>query len=228
MSAARLKVNEIFHSLQGEGTRAGLRCVFIRLTGCNLRCTYCDTEYAFYDGRWMSLDEILAAARAFDCPFVEVTGGEPLLQPALGALLERLLSAFETVALETSGALRIAAIDPRVVRIVDLKTPSSGECDRNCWENLDQLTPRDELKFVIGTRQDYEWARDVLHRHQLAARCPVLLAPVTGTPDIQGLALYKGHLEPATLAGWILADRLPVRLGLQLHKLIWSPSARGV
>ncbi len=228
MSAARLKVNEIFRSIQGEGTRAGLPCVFIRLTGCNLRCSYCDTEYAFFDGRWMTLDEVVDTARGFGCSFVELTGGEPLLQPATPGLLTRLLEDFETVALETSGALSLAGLDPRIVRIVDLKTPSSGECERNCWENLPLLTARDEVKLVIGDRADYEWSREVIRTHDLAQRCAVLLAPVTGTPNRVGLSLYRGHLDAASLAGWILEDRLPVRLGLQLHKLIWSPTARGV
>lgn len=226
--AEQLRINEIFHSVQGEGTRAGRRCVFIRLTGCHLRCTYCDTEYSFYEGRWMTLDAILEAVRAYECPFVEVTGGEPLLQPNVYELMRRLCDSFETVALETSGAVSIARVDPRVVRIVDLKTPSSGECGRNCWENVPLLTPRDEVKFVVGTREDYEWTREMIRRHGLLQRCAVLLSPVSGHPEPQRFALYKGHLDPQALAEWVLEDKLDVVLNVQLHKRIWSPDARGV
>ncbi len=229
MSApARLRVNEIFHSIQGEGTRAGVRCVFVRLTGCHLRCSYCDTEYSFYEGDWMTLDEIVDRVRAYACPTVEVTGGEPLLQPAVYPLMERLADDFPTVLLETSGACSIAKVDPRVVRIVDLKTPSSGEQERNCWANIDLLTPRDEVKFVIGTRQDYEWSREVVARYGLLLRCPVLFCPVVGLADGRARELHKGHLDPAALAAWLLEDRLDVRFGYQIHKLIWSPAARGV
>lgn len=228
MSDNRLRINEIFHSIQGEGTRAGVPCVFIRLTGCHLRCTYCDTEYAFFEGEWMTLAEVLDRVAAFACPTVEVTGGEPLLQPATIPLLNHLLDGCSDVLLETSGALSIREVDPRVVRIVDLKTPSSGESERNCWENIDLLTPRDEVKFVIGTREDYEWSRAILNRYDLARRCTVLFSPVSPHPDAGNLMLAKGGLPAVDLAGWLLADRLPVRLGLQLHKFIWSPSARGV
>ncbi len=224
----RLKINEIFHSIQGEGTRVGQRCVFVRLTGCPLRCTYCDTEYAFYEGHDAAVDDVLARARAFDCPFVEVTGGEPLAQSAVRPLLRRLADEFAVVALETSGALPIGDVDPRVVRIVDLKTPGSGECGRNLWDNLALLTRRDEVKFVIGSREDYEWSRDVIRRHALVGRCPVLFSPVIGHPQPQRFALYRGGLAPQTLAEWVLADRLDVVLGVQLHKIIWSPDARGV
>ncbi|MBK9121482.1 MAG: radical SAM protein [Phycisphaerales bacterium] len=212
----RLRINEIFHSVQGEGTRAGLRCVFIRLTGCHLRCTWCDTAYAFYEGGWMSLDAIRARVREFGCPVVEVTGGEPLLQPAVFPLLTQLCEEYPTVLLETSGAVSIAQVDPRVIRILDIKCPGSGEAARNCWPNIALLTPRDELKFVLADRADYEWARDVVHTHGLTAKCPVLFAPV------------HGRLEPLTLTDWVLADRLDVRLGLQLHKYIWPPETRGV
>lgn len=229
-AAPRLRINEIFHSIQGEGVRAGVRCVFIRLTGCHLRCTYCDTEYSFHEGAWMTLDEVLGAARTFACPTVEVTGGEPLLQPAVLPLLQRLAGEFETVLLETSGALSIAEVDPRVVRIVDLKTPSSGEEARNCWANIDRLRPRDEVKFVIGDRLDYEWSRDVVLRYRLTQRCPVLFCPVVGIPESESarLTLYKGRLDPERLAAWMLEDRLDVRFGYQLHKIIWSPTTRGV
>jgi 7-carboxy-7-deazaguanine synthase len=226
--AARLKVNEIFHSIQGEGTRAGVRCVFVRLTGCHLRCSYCDTEYGFYEGAWMTLDEIVSRVREYDCPTVEITGGEPLLQPAVYPLMQRLADELPSVLLETSGACSIAKVDPRVVRIMDLKTPGSGEQERNCWANLELLTPRDEVKFVIGSREDYEWSRDVVARYRLTARCPVLFCPVVGVADAGAYELYRGHLDPAALAAWILEDRLDVRFGYQIHKLIWSPTARGV
>ena len=196
--------------------------------GCHLRCSYCDTEYSFYEGGWRSLDDLLAEVRSFDCPFVEVTGGEPLLQPAVYPLLSRLADEYATVAIETSGAVAIERVDPRVVRIVDLKTPSSGECERNCWANIEHLTPRDEVKFVIGDRGDYEWSRDVLQRHRLERRCAVLFSPVLGAERREGLQLYQGHLEPQRLAEWILADRLPVQMSLQVHKFIWSPETRGV
>ncbi len=212
----RLRVNEIFHSVQGEGTRAGVRCVFVRLTGCHLRCTWCDTEYAFHEGAWMTLDEIVTQVRDYNCPTVELTGGEPLLQPGAFPLLTQLADAFESVLLETSGAVSIAEVDPRVVRIVDIKCPGSGEVERNHWPNIELLTPRDEIKFVIADRDDYEWAKDVLARHDLPKRCPVILAPVYGA------------LAPLDLTNWVLADRLDVRIGLQLHKLIWEPDTRGV
>jgi 7-carboxy-7-deazaguanine synthase len=220
----RLRVNEIFHSVQGEGTRAGVRCVFIRLTGCHLRCTYCDTQYAFDEGDWMTLDEILGRVRAYDCPTIEVTGGEPLLQSAVYPLLKRLADEFETVLLETSGTLSIAQVDPRVVRIVDFKCPSSGEMERNDWSNVELLRPTDEVKFVIGTSADYEWARNVIHKYDLASRCPVLFSPVTQPPN----AREPLRLDPEQLAKWLLDDRLDVRLSLQLHKIIWPTRTRGV
>ena len=220
---ATLHVNEIFFSIQGEGTRAGLPCAFVRLTGCPLRCTYCDTAYAFHDGRRMSLEEILAAVRAFGCPTIELTGGEPLAQPQVYPLIERLLDEFPTVLLETSGALSIARVDPRVVRIVDVKCPTSGEVEKNDWSNLERLTPRDELKFVIGARSDYDWARDVIVTRELIRRCSVLMSPVTFT----GAGESEG-LDPAELAAWILQDGLNVRLSLQLHKILWPDKTRGV
>lgn len=229
MDAERLRINEIFHSIQGEGLRAGQRCVFIRLTGCHLRCTYCDTEYAFYAGDWLTLGAILDRVRVHGCPLVEVTGGEPLLQPAVYPLMSRLADEFETVLLETSGAVSIARVDPRVVRIVDLKTPSSGEADRNDWSNIGLLTPRDEVKFVIGERGDYDWAREIIQRHGLPGRCSVLMQPVHNAESARaGLQLARGNLPAVELATWILEDQLSVRLSLQLHKLIWSPAARGV
>lgn len=216
MASDRLRVNEIFHSVQGEGTRIGRRCAFIRLTGCHLRCTWCDTQYAFHEGAWMTLDEILERVRAYRCPLVEVTGGEPLLQPAVQPLLTRLADEYETVLLETGGAVSIAPVDPRIVRIMDIKCPGSGEAHRNNWSNIDRLTPRDEVKFVLADRGDYDWARDILARHDLTQRCPVLLSPV------------HDALAPPDLARWVLEDRLDVRVGLQLHKLIWPSQTRGV
>ena len=224
----QLRINEIFHSVQGEGTRAGLPCVFVRLTGCHLRCTYCDTAYAFYEGGWMTLDAIRVRVRAFGCSFVEVTGGEPLLQPNVYPLLAALADEFATVALETSGAVRIDRVDARVIRIVDFKTPSSGEQQRNDWSNVALLTQRDEVKFVIGSREDYEWSRDVTARYELSRRCPVLFSPVVALPSEVSLLPTASGLDPAALTAWVLGDRLDVRVSLQLHKLIWSPDARGV
>ena len=191
-------------------------CVFIRLTGCHLRCTYCDTEYAFHEGTWMSLDEIAARVRDYGCPLVEITGGEPLLQPAVHPLMTRLCDDGYTVLLETSGACDIAAVDRRVVRIVDLKCPSSGECARNLFDNVADLRPADEVKFVVGDRPDYDWAREIIDRFALSGRCAILLSPV------------HGRLAADELAAWVLADRLSVRVQVQLHKVIWSPEARGV
>lgn len=205
-----LKISEIFFSLQGETSRAGLPTVFIRLTGCPLRCTWCDTEYAFSGGRTISLPEILAEVTQYSTRWVCVTGGEPLAQKACLPLLSALCDAGYDVSLETSGALDIATVDPRVSRIVDLKAPGSGEFAKNRWENLALLNARDELKFVLKDRADYEWARETVQEHHLAARCPLLFAPV------------QGDLPATTLADWILADRLPVRFQVQLHKLLWG------
>ncbi|MCG3181947.1 MAG: 7-carboxy-7-deazaguanine synthase [Phycisphaerae bacterium] len=214
--ADTLIVNEIFHSIQGEGTRAGLPCTFVRLTGCQLRCSWCDSAYAFHEGRPMSVQAVLARVVDIGCSLVEVTGGEPLLQPAALPLMARLADAGCTVLLETSGACDIAPVDERVIRIMDVKCPGSGEEDHNRLENLDLLRPSDELKFVLTGRADYEWARGLIAQHGLVGRCPILLGPVFG------------RLSPEELAGWILADGLDVRLQLQLHKLIWDPSRRGV
>ena len=208
--AERLRVNEIFYSLQGESTHAGRPCVLVRLTGCHLRCRWCDTEYAFYEGEWLSRQEVLARVAAFDCPLVELTGGEPLLQPGALPLLAALCDAGYEVLLETSGAVDIADVDPRVRRIVDVKCPGSGEAARNRWENLELLRPSDELKLVIADEADYRWARELVLGRELHRRCPVHFSPVAG------------ELEPAALAGWILRDRLPVRLQLQLHKQLWG------
>lgn len=212
-----LTVNEIYQSIQGESTWAGLPCVFVRLTFCDLRCTYCDTEYAFYAGTKRPLDEIFAEVTGFDCPLVEITGGEPLLQKNVLPLMERLCDAGHTVLIETSGAHDISTIDPRVHRIMDLKTPSSGECARNRGENIESLTRGDEVKFVLGSREDYEWARAQIHEHRLAERVgTVLLSPVFG------------RIDPRDIVTWMLDDRLPVRFQLQMHKFIWDPKTKGV
>jgi 7-carboxy-7-deazaguanine synthase len=212
-----LTVNEIFHSIQGESTRAGEPCVFVRLTACDLRCAWCDTAYAFQEGTKRSLDEVMAAVAQYGCRTVEITGGEPLLQEDVYPLMERLLAAGHTVMLETGGHRPIDRVPPAVVKIVDVKCPGSGESQRNCWSNLEALAPHDEVKFVLQDRADYEYAREVIARYTLRSRCAaVLLSPVH---DV---------LDPRTLSEWILADRLPARLQLQLHKFIWSPSTRGV
>lgn len=212
----RLLVNEIFYSLQGESTFAGRPCVLVRLTGCQMRCRWCDTEYAFHEGSWKSLDEVLAEVGTHRCPLVEVTGGEPLLQPGTRPLLAALADAGYEVLLETGGGLDVAGVDPRVRRIVDVKCPGSGEAAHNRWGNLDLLTARDEVKFVLAGEEDYLWAREVVARHRLAERCPVHFSPV------------HGELAPDELAAWVLRDRLPVRVALQLHKLLWGAATRGV
>ena len=212
-----LTVNEIFYSIQGESTRAGEPCVFVRLTACDLRCSWCDTPYAFYEGRKMSVDEVVSAVDGYGCPLVEITGGEPLLQQDVYPLMERLLDTGRTVLLETGGHRPIAQVPRDVIKVVDVKCPCSGEASKNDWSNLAALAPHDQVKFVIQDRTDYEYARDVIQRHCLAAKAAaVLLSPVHGV------------LDPRTLSEWILADRLPARLQLQLHKFIWSPTARGV
>lgn len=205
-----LRVSEIFHSLQGETSRVGLPTVFVRLTGCPLRCTWCDTAYAFSGGESLAQDEVLRRVAAFDCRTVCVTGGEPLAQKACIELLTALCAAGYSVSLETSGALDIAGVDPRVSRIVDLKAPGSGEAAKNRWENLDLLTPQDELKFVLASREDYDWAVSACRQRRLFERCPVLFAPV------------QGQLDPARLAQWLLDDKLPARFQLQLHKVLWG------
>jgi 7-carboxy-7-deazaguanine synthase len=212
-----LTVNEIFHSIQGESTHTGRPCVFVRLTACDLRCSWCDTAYAFHEGRKLSVDDVVSQVSAFGCPLVEITGGEPLLQKDVYPLMQRLLDLGLTVMVETGGHLSIEQVPPGVIRVMDVKCPGSGETDRIDWSNLDRLRPPDEVKFVIKDRVDYEFARDVVARHRLAERtAAVLFSPVHGV------------LEPRPLAEWILEDRLPVRLQLQAHKYIWDPATRGV
>ncbi|MGA7722913.1 MAG: radical SAM protein [Ignavibacteriaceae bacterium] len=211
-----LKVNEIYHSIQGESTKAGLPCIFIRLTYCNLRCTYCDTAYAFYDGREMNIEEILAEVRKFECKLIEITGGEPLVQKESLELMKSLSDEGFEVMLETGGSLPIQDIDKRVKIIMDLKCPSSGMLKKNLYNNIKYLKPEDEVKFVIETREDYNWTKDILMQYNLTKICQVLCSVVFG------------KLEPVTLAGWILEDKLEVRFQLQMHKFIWEPTTKGV
>ena len=208
--AVSLKVSEIFHSLQGEASRAGLPTVFVRLTGCPLRCVWCDTEHAFSGGDRLTVNEILAQVARHPVRQVCVTGGEPLAQKNCLPLLVALCDAGYDVCLETSGAFDVAGIDARVARIVDLKAPGSGESARNLWSNLPHLNARDEIKFVIKDRADYEWARETIAAHRLDTLCPLLISPV------------QGEIDPTALAEWILEDHLPVRFQLQLHKLLWG------
>ena len=208
--APQLRVTEIFFSLQGESRSAGFPTVFVRLTGCPLRCSYCDTEYAFSGGEWMALETIVAQVAGYGARHVCVTGGEPLAQRDCPHLLQRLVEAGYEVSLETSGALDVSVVDPRVIKVMDLKTPSSGEAAKNRYENIESLTSRDQVKLVICNRDDYEWAREVVRRYGLTDRCEVLFSPCFGT------------LAGRQLAEWILQDRLPVRFQLQLHKVLWG------
>ena len=206
----RLRVTELFYSLQGESVSAGIPTVFVRLTGCPLRCSYCDTEYAFTGGEWMTCGDILSRVADYACDYVTVTGGEPLAQRRCFDLLIRLCDAGYRVSVETGGAHDISAIDPRVTRVMDLKTPASGECERNLYSNMEWLRSRDQVKMVICGRDDYEWAKRQLVKHRVTSRCEVLFSPAW-------------QRQNATeLAEWILADRLPVRLQLQLHKFLWG------
>lgn len=243
--AEMLRVNEIFLSLQGESTFAGLPCVFVRLTGCNLRCSYCDTAYAFTEGTAMLAEDVLARVLALARPFsqnpgaprlplVELTGGEPLLQPGAAPLAAALCDAGLTVLVETNGNIDISELDPRVRRIMDLKCPSSGECGRNRWENLKFLRPTDEVKFVIASKEDYAWAVDILRQHRLDSVCPALfssaspLTPQQVEPSLKPIPPGHTPLSRTELAERIIADALPVRFQAQLHKIIWPPDRRGV
>ncbi|MDP9088932.1 MAG: 7-carboxy-7-deazaguanine synthase QueE [Pseudomonadota bacterium] len=208
--AERLRVNEIFHSLQGEADSVGFPTVFVRLTGCPLRCQYCDTEYAFHAGEWFDVDDILEKVGKIGAPYVCVTGGEPLAQPNCLKLLTRLCDVGFRVSLETSGALDVSAVDTRVSRVIDVKTPGSNEASRNRIENFQHLTPLDQLKFVICSRDDYVWSKAFLQQHDLSARCRLLFSP------------SYGEQSSTALAEWILEDRLPVRFQLQLHKILWG------
>lgn len=206
----RLRINEIFHSLQGEADSVGFRTVFVRLTGCPLRCQYCDTAYAFHEGDWRDIDAVLDTVKSFDAQHVCVTGGEPLAQPGCLTLLTRLCESGYRVSLETSGAMNIGGVDSRVSRVVDVKTPGSGESARNLTANFELLSARDQVKFVICSREDYDWSRSYLEEHSLTERCQVLFSP------------SYTQVSPTALADWILADRLPVRFQLQLHKVLWG------
>lgn len=211
-----MKVNEIYRSIQGESSYVGLPCVFVRLTYCNLRCFYCDTKYAFYEGRDYSIQQILQEVTPFDCSLVEVTGGEPLLQDEVYPLMDQLVEKGYKVLLETSGSMDIDKVNPRVIKIMDLKCPSSGESHRNRYSNLGKLQSQDEVKFVIGDRNDYLWVKDILQNYCLSDRCLVLLSTVFET------------LQPQQLAQWLLEDNLQVRFQLQMHKYIWDSTVRGV
>ena len=212
-----LTINEIYCSIQGESTYAGRRCVFVRLTACDLRCSWCDTEYAFYEGRKRSIDEVLAEVERLDCSLVELTGGEPLLQDEVYPLMQALVDRGRTVLLETGGHRSTARVPEAVVTILDVKCPGSGESHRNEWSNLERLRPHDEVKFVVKDRQDYEFAREVMAKFQIADRISAIhLSPVHGVLDLR------------SLSEWVLEDRLPARVQAQLHKYIWDPATRGV
>jgi 7-carboxy-7-deazaguanine synthase len=212
----QLLIHEVYRSVQGESTFAGLPCVFVRLAVCDARCVWCDTPHAFTQGEARTLDAIVEQVRAYPCPLVEITGGEPLLQPEVFALMTRLADLGLTVLLETSGAHDLARVDPRVHVIMDLKCPDSGECPGNRWENLALLKPSDEVKFVLASRRDFDWAAEAIRRHGLDRRCTVLLSPVFGA------------VQAVQLAEWLLESGLQVRMQVQLHKYIWDPMARGV
>ena len=215
-SSTSLRVTEIFHSIQGESSHVGKPCVFIRLTGCPLRCTWCDTEYAFTGGTTMKTTEVLNTVRSYQCPLVEITGGEPLHQPEVFPLIRNLCDEGLQVLIETSGAIDISPVDRRAHVILDVKCPGSGMTDHMHWANLEQLSAKDEVKFVLKDRQDYDWAKEIVSQYHLCDRCTVLFSPLFGQLDLQ------------TLAEWVLQDRLPIRFHIQLHKYIWDPHMRGV
>lgn len=206
----QLKIYEIFHSLQGESNTAGWRTVFVRLTGCPLRCSWCDTEYAFYGGAWLEFEQIIEQVKQHQTPHVCVTGGEPLAQKKVHVLLDKLIELDYQVSLETSGALSVARVNPKVQKVIDVKTPGSGEVRRNLYRNFDYLNQQDQLKFVIDGAEDYQWSKDLLYQHSLHKKCDVLFSPVSG------------KLSATDLADWIVDDQLPVRFQLQLHKLLWG------
>jgi len=211
-----MRITEIFYSIQGESSFIGLPCVFIRTTGCNLRCVWCDTAYSFYGGEEISLNDILKKVASYNCKLVEITGGEPMLQKEIYELCERLLAANYTVLMETGGSLDLSKLDRRVIKVVDIKCPGSGEAERNFWPNLEILQPHDQIKFVIKDRADYEWTLGIIRQHRLDRRFHLLFSPVFGEMDLRALA------------EWMLADRVKARLQIQLHKFIWSPETRGV
>lgn len=211
-----LKINEIFYSIQGESRYAGKRCVFVRLTGCNLRCTYCDTEYAFYDGEDLSIDSIIGKVKSYNCKLVEITGGEPLLQDEVHSLMEKLCDDNFIVLLETSGSLSIESVDKRVINILDFKTPSSKMDKKNDFKNVEYLKTNDEVKFVIGSREDYNWSKEIIEEYKLDEKVGVLFSSVFG------------KIEHEELVNWILEDNLNVRYQLQMHKYIWDPNKTGV
>jgi 7-carboxy-7-deazaguanine synthase len=228
-----LVINEIFYSIQGESSFAGLPCVFVRLTACNLRCSWCDTTCAFHEGKPVTIGDLIVNVLEYNCPLVEITGGEPLLQPNVFPLMSRLCDLGKRVLVETSGSIDVSRVDPRVVKIMDLKAPGSGECEKNLYENVRYLDKKDEVKFVIADRADYDWAKVAMIEHQLASICTVLFSPVW---SVEAAACPARAVVPAastpatlkTLAEWVLADQLPVRVQTQLHKHIWGADARGV
>jgi len=211
-----MRITEIYKSIQGESSFAGLPCVFVRTTGCDLRCRWCDSEFTFTGGRQVSVDDIMAQVKECDCNLVELTGGEPLLQPDIYDLATRLCDAGHTVLIETGGHRDISRLDPRVVRIMDLKCPASGECERNLWTNLEHLRPSDEVKFVLADEEDYQWATGIIRQHGLEHRAKLLLSVAYGT------------LDSSKVVDWMLKDKLAARFQLQTHKYIWPPDARGV
>ncbi len=211
-----LKINEIYYSVQGESTHSGCPCIFIRLTYCNLRCSYCDTEYAFYDGKDMEITDIMIEIKRWDCNLVEVTGGEPLFQDECIDLLNELVNSNYEVMLETGGSLSISDVPKKVVKIVDFKCPSSGMVKKNLWSIVDDLQAHDEVKFVIGNREDFDWAKDRITEYSLDKICTLLFSPTFG------------EINPQQIVEWILAENLPVRMQLQMHKMIWSPDKQGV
>ena len=211
-----LKINEIYYSVQGESTHAGRSCIFIRLTYCNLRCTYCDTEYAFYEGKDMEIPEIMNEIQQWDCNLVEVTGGEPLFQEECIDLLNDLVNSSYEIMLETGGSLSISDVPKEVIKIVDFKCPSSGMENKNLWSTVDNLQPHDEVKFVIGNREDFDWAKEKITEYSLDKKCTVLFSPTFG------------EIDPQQIVEWILAENLPVRIQMQMHKMIWSPDKQGV